>query len=166
VPVRYDVPLVGQANTYGCWSASIRMMMEWRKKRSPYEVEMFWSSQQGKDILELEREGWDMPPTESAVASLAATLEWYCNSPRQFPTLEKLQELLLARGPVWWAGKNNDFISVGRYHAVVLTGVREVEGELFLQINDPWPVDQGTRHQYVWENFLTDLPGLGLMSFP
>ena len=67
---------------------------------------------------------------------------------------------------LWWAGKNKDFISVGRYHAVVLTGVQEIAGSLSLLINDPWPVKQGATRTYKWESFQKDLPGLGLMSFP
>ena len=135
-----DVPLIPQSKDMACWYASAQMLIEWRRSRS-LSCEMAHPDPSEVPVLQqkfLANDG--LPPSQ--VNDLAKELGLQ-EVPPQTPSPGYIASMLQTYGPLWFAGL------VPSGHVMVITGIAANQ----IHINDPWPVNIGTRTTLTFDRF-------------
>lgn len=144
--MRYDVPLIAQMTGMGCWAASIAMILGWKNQASfdpsriaanpggPSYIPSLTSGLNPNDRYILQRNGFTVE-------------EPVCYTPSAITTL------IQNHGPLWLAGLVRlSGVANPVPHIRVVTGFEG--GQVY--INDPWPVNSGSRYT---SNFQTIFVG-------
>ena len=140
----HDVPIVPQTTSMSCWAASIAMILGWKRQMSiPDEV--IAQNPGGPSYMTSYAEGLD-PNDKLILRSNGFEID----APQCY-TSDAIRSLLERKGPLWvatWAPGP---------HIRVVTGI---EGTM-LSINDPAPVNQGSRYQKTFASFFGAMEDLG-----
>jgi len=156
ISVSYLVPLIPQTTTLTCWFAAAQMVTEYSSQRDQKST----SEQSNLAMLgrryDVFRVNQRLP--YSAVVSFAndvglriANLSNAC---------EDLPATLQRCGPLWYMGRWRDD-KAGNGHAVVITGISDDA----ISVNDPLPVNQGTRRELPLQPFFDYLRELSTVPF-
>jgi hypothetical protein len=133
-----DVPLIPQDNSMACWYASAQMLIQWRRRRTRSTEAAFSDPAEAPPAVRLHQANNSLP--KNSVVTFAKLLGLQ-PVPYMTPTDDAICQWLQLYGPIWTAGKyvtaNGSF-----GHAVVITGISP-QG---LCINDPWPVNVGSKY--------------------
>jgi len=142
--MKYDVPLIPQGTSMGCWAASIAMILSWKNQAS-FSPAMIAFNPGGMNYTPSLASGLD-PNDRYILERNGFALE-----PPQCYMLSAVQNLIDDHGPLWVAS------AVPSPHIRVVTGYQG--GALY--INDPWPVNQGRRYTRSFETFFGEMESLG-----
>ena len=142
VPKRqYPVPLIAQEKEYGCWAASMAMILSWKHQK------MFTPAQVAQKVgYEKMREQGLHPEDTKAFKDWGFT--WLY--PQSF-MVAGFAELIRQHGPIWVA------TAVPTPHVRVVTGfeAHPDPARALVYINDPGPVHKGSVYIETYETFST-----------
>lgn len=144
--MRYDVQLIPQGTSMGCWAAGIAMILGWKNQAS-FDPGMIAANPGGLNYEPSLQSGLD-PNDKYILEQNGFELE-----PPLCYMLSRIQQLIDSNGPLWVAGK----LPTIPAHIRVVTGY---EGQM-LYINDPWPVNQGAQYTRSFTSFFGEMEQLG-----
>lgn len=142
--MKYDVELIPQSTAQSCWAASIAMVRGWRD-RACFDPAQIAANPGGPSYMPAFAQGLD--PNDRAILEANG----FAFDAPQCYSLQAVQQLIDAHGPLWVAG------AAPSPHVRVVTGY---DGDMLL-INDPWPVDRGTRQRVRFSDFFGQMETLG-----
>ncbi len=140
----YDVPLIPQTSSMSCWAASIAMILAWRDQAS-YDPLLIAQNAGGPSYLPSYSNGLD--PNDSYILRRNG---FEVLAPQCF-TLGAIKSLLETYGPLWvatWAPGPHIRVVRGLINRAVY-------------INDPAPVNRGSRYTQSFRTFFGAMEELG-----
>jgi Papain-like cysteine protease AvrRpt2 len=142
--MRYEVPLVPQTSNMSCWAASIAMILGWRRSMCiPDEV--IARNPGGKSYMTSYKNGLDPNDRHILRANGFEIDEPMCY------TQPAVFGLLRAKGPLWvatWAPNPHIRVVTGSDRGILL-------------INDPAPVNSGSKYALHFDAFFGAMESLG-----
>jgi hypothetical protein len=142
--VKYDVPLIPQTASMSCWAASIAMILGWRNEAS-FDPQLIAANHGGPSYLPAFKNGLD--PNDRYILERNG---FEMDEPQCY-TLKSVQARLDEHGPLWVAS------AAPAPHIRVITGH---DGSRLL-INDPAPVNKGSRYSSSFVKFFGMMETLG-----
>jgi ABC-type bacteriocin/lantibiotic exporter with double-glycine peptidase domain len=142
--VTYDVPLVPQTTAMSCWAASIAMILGW-KNEACFDPKLIAANNGGLSYLPAFNNGLD--PNDRYILERNG---FEMDEPQCY-TLAAVQEKLEQHGPLWVAS------AAPAPHIRVVTGYKGAR----LLINDPAPVNKGSRYSSSFVKFFGMMEKLG-----
>lgn len=127
--IKYDVPLIGQANDNSCWNASAQMIWSYWQGRTKRQGPM----QTLDDVYARSKTSGIFIPDFVRLAQNAGMRKAVFSFPI---SKSDMAALLQKHGPLWCAGQ---WLGPGQGHIVVATGINDS----IVSINDPWPKGKG-----------------------
>lgn len=143
--MNYDVPLVPQTSNMSCWAASIAMILGWKRQMSIPDT-VIAQNPGGLNYMTSYTAGLD-PNDKYILEANGFGIE----SPQCYTTAG-IESLLTRKGPLWvatWAPGP---------HIRVVTGMNGSA----LSINDPAPVNRGSRYTRPFSEFFGAMETLGM----
>ena len=159
--IRFDVPLVPQAETRTCWYASAQMLLAWRDRQ------LSRSLPPGAPILDTAFDEGVNKANERihlhSFINFASALGLRLTNGPLNP--DNLVVRLAYCGPMLYTGRVNgwgNYISlVGNAHCVVITGFESRGGSARIWVNDPSPSKMGTAWEVSFDHLIRNLPWNG-----
>lgn len=142
--MKYDVPLIPQTTSMSCWAASIAMILGWKHQAS-FDPQLIAANPGGLSYMPEFTKGLD--PNDRYILERNG----FAIEAPQCYMLRAVQALIDAHGPLWVAS------AAPAPHIRVVTGY---EGER-LFINDPAPVNSGSRYERSFASFFGAMETLG-----
>jgi len=142
--MKYDVPLIPQTTSMSCWAASIAMILGWKHQAS-FDPQLIAANPGGLNYMPQFTQGLDPNDRYILGRNGFAVEAPQCYMP------QAVHALIDAHGPLWVAS------AAPAPHIRVVTGY---EGER-LFINDPAPVNSGSRYERSFATFFGAMETLG-----
>ncbi len=134
--MRYDLMLIPQGTSMGCWAASIAMILGWQQQAS-FDPGRIAANPGGTSYVPSLTSGLDPNDRYILRQNGFAVEEPVCYTPGG------IESLLNDYGPLWLAGLVPlAGVASPVPHIRVVTGIQN--GQIY--INDPWPVNHGSRY--------------------
>lgn len=142
--MKYDVHLVPQSTSMSCWAASIAMILGW-KDQACFDPQLIAANNGGLNYMPSFVRGLD--PNDRHILERNGFL---LDAPQCY-MLTSVQALIDSHGPLWVAS------AAPAPHIRVVTGY---DGQN-LYINDPGPVNSGSRYVASFRSFFGQMETLG-----
>lgn len=140
----HDVPLFPQTTGMSCWAASIAMILGWKNQQCIADVTIA-ANYGGASYLPSMQSGLD--PNDRYILERNG---FELDAPKCY-TLDLVKQLIDGRGPLWVAS------AAPAPHIRV---VRGYGGDMLL-VNDPAPVNAGSRYTRSFNSFFGQMETLG-----
>ena len=140
----HTVPLFPQSQSMSCWAASIAMILGWKHQQSIADVTIA-TNNGGPSYVPSMQSGLD--PNDRYMLE---TNGFQLDEPQCYMR-SAIEERLSRHGPLWVAS------AMPSAHIRVLCGIKNDR----LHINDPWPVNQGSKYTRSFDQFFGRMETLG-----
>jgi hypothetical protein len=161
---KHEVPLIAQTSPQACWFASGRMVARWANKRPP--VGPIRATGSVIDEPEAVAQATKYGGLSSRLIDSLAELFEFQRSPAT-RSAAHLVSLLTQKGPLWcphtYTAKAENVDPFARNgHVFVLTGFEmNHAGEMIISINDPLPLNLGSRKTIPFNDFMAQIKQAG-----
>lgn len=155
--IGYDVPLIPQTTSMGCWAAGMAMILAWKNGICVSPVTIASNPGAAPYLSQLQT---GLDPND---VNILRRWGFVVEAPECYAA-EGLARLLEAHGPLWVAAK----LPTIPAHIRVITGM-DVGGGSRVYVNDPWEQgmmnfhwpQRGSRYSRTFGRFMAQVEGLG-----